>query len=68
MPNDERDETPGGRSCATCLYGRGVQSASGLLIRMECRRYPPQAGTSESSFWYPVSPTGWCGEWCEYPG
>ncbi|MEZ5126778.1 MAG: hypothetical protein R2826_11155 [Thermoleophilia bacterium] len=66
MPGEGIDETPGGRRCATCLYGYGVKSSSGLLLRLECRRYPPRSGTPDASYWYPVSPTEWCGEWVEY--
>lgn len=67
MPEAEHDETPGGRRCATCVYGWGVRGGGSLLVRLECRRYPPQSGTEIASFWYPVSPHDWCGEWCEFP-
>ena len=68
MVDEVRDDTPGGRRCATCLYGWGATEEGGqLLVRLECRRYPPQAGTSSASYWFPVSPLGWCGEWCEHP-
>jgi hypothetical protein len=65
--DDAREEsTPGDRRCATCLYGWGVSGSSPLLVRLECRRYPPQAGNEHASYWLPVSPHEWCGEWREY--
>lgn len=66
MPEEPILDTPGGRRCASCMYAWGVTGGSSLLIRLECRRYPPQAGATTGSYWFPVSPHEWCGEWREY--
>jgi hypothetical protein len=66
MPDDAILDTPGGRRCASCLYGWGVTGSSSILVRLECRRFPPQAGDAGHSYWFPVSPNEWCGEWREY--